>query len=77
MRLEGSDSIRIFRVLHCPQEHPAASAIVVGEVRLGLQAKEKEKCLGKLEDILNLRPKWGMSWDRWIKTGDSEFHHSP
>jgi len=69
MQLEGSDSIRIFQVLHCPQEHPAASAIVVVEVRLGLQAKEKEKCLGNLEDILDVRPKRGMNWDCWIKPG--------
>ncbi len=44
---------------------------------LGLETKEKEEGLSKLEDVFNVQPNWSVNGNRRVEAGVSKFQDPP
>jgi len=77
VRLEGGDGISEFRILNSSQEDAASGTIVVMEIEFGLQSEVEEVLLGEVEYVVGVGPSGDRDRDCRIKTGNSEFQHTP
>jgi hypothetical protein len=77
MGLQSSHCVGKLRVLDRSQKNATAGAVIVVEVHLALKSEVKEVCLGKFEDVIDLRPYRDLNGNNRIKSRNLEFENAP